>query len=84
MRSPCRTTAPNDVSPLGHLSNAELLKELAQRRLKEGKVDLGAMETFAEEAQRDSGSGDADRIKSLPPRAVNAPSVLLTADAGGG
>ncbi len=52
------TTAPDDGSPLGHLSDAELMKELARRRLSRGKIDLDAIESFAEDAQRDMRPGD--------------------------
>ena len=49
------TIPPNDGSPLGHLSDADLMKELARRRLGQGPVDVGAIERFAEDAQRDLG-----------------------------
>jgi hypothetical protein len=61
-------TAPNDGSPLGHLSSAELMKELARRRLKEGKVSLDAIESFAEDAQREMGQETLSAaIEALPP-----------------
>jgi hypothetical protein len=40
------TAAPNDGSTLGHLTDAELMKERVRRRLKQGKMDLHAIESF--------------------------------------
>lgn len=59
-RKPTSTTqAPNDGSAWGHLSDADLVKqvaqELARRRVARGDLDLDAMETFSEDAQRDFG-----------------------------
>lgn len=64
--------APNDGTPLGHLSDAELVRhfaqEVARRRAASGKVDLEAIETFTEEAQRSLGEETlAAAIAALPP-----------------
>ncbi len=48
------TKPPNDGTPLGHVSDAGLLREFARRRLAKG-FDLQAIEEFAEDAQRDMG-----------------------------
>jgi hypothetical protein len=62
------TAAPNDGNTLGHLSDAQLMKELARRRLKQGKVDLDAIESFAEDTQRDMGQETLSAaIEALPP-----------------
>jgi hypothetical protein len=62
------TSAPNDGSALGHLSDAELLQELARRRLRQGQVDLKALESFVEQAQRDLGQETlAAAMAALPP-----------------
>ncbi|MER2561065.1 MAG: hypothetical protein ABTQ32_10115, partial [Myxococcaceae bacterium] len=64
--------APNDGTPLGHLSDAELVKEfareLARRRAAAGALDLDAIESFATDAQRDMGGETlAAAIEALPP-----------------
>lgn len=45
--------APSDGSPLGHLSDSDLLAELARRRAGGGKLDLTAMELGVEQAKRE-------------------------------
>lgn len=60
--------APNDGSSLGHLSEAELIKEIARRRLARGAVDLSAAEAFAEEVQQRAGEESLHAlVESLPP-----------------
>lgn len=65
--------APNNGTPLGHLSDAELVKEfareLARRRTAGGgQLKLGAIESFTEGAQRDLGHETlAAVIEALPP-----------------
>jgi hypothetical protein len=64
--------APNDGTPLGHLSDAELVrefaKELARRRLAKGATDLNAMEAFAEDAQQEVGNETLQAtLAALPP-----------------
>ena len=64
--------APKDGTPLGHLSDADLLKELARRRVAQGKVDLSAIESLAEDVQHDAGEETlAAVIASLPPEDAN-------------
>jgi len=62
-------TAPNDGSPLGTLSDAQLLRELARRRLERGgAADLGAIEEAAGSAQREFGEETlAVALEALPP-----------------
>jgi hypothetical protein len=62
--------APKDGSPLGHLSDAELVRELVRRRVSSGKVrpELDALESMAEELQREAGQeGLSAAIDALPP-----------------
>jgi hypothetical protein len=64
--------APNDGTPLGHLSDAELVtqfaRELARRRAAAGAVDLDSIEAFATDVQRDLGGETlAAAIEALPP-----------------
>ena len=65
--------APNDGTPWGHLSEAELVKEfareLARRRAAGGgQLDLDAIESFTEDAQKDLGHETlAAVIEALPP-----------------
>ena len=68
-RSPVTSSiAPKDGTSLGHLSDADLMKELARRRLAQGKATLDEMESFAEEVQRDVGAESlAASIAALPP-----------------
>lgn len=62
------STPPHDGSPLGHLSDAELLREVARRRLARGEFDLDAIEHLAEKAQQDLGEETlAAAIAALPP-----------------
>jgi hypothetical protein len=61
------STPPNDDSPLGRLSDAELLREVARRRLARGEFDLDAIEQLAEKAQQDLGEETlAAAIAALP------------------
>jgi hypothetical protein len=61
------TEAPNDGTSLGHLSDAALVKELARRRAARGELDLDAIESFAEDTQRDMGQETlAATIEALP------------------
>src|SRR6266849_9380273 len=64
--------APADGSPLGHLSDAELVREfareLARRRAGRAGVDLEAIESFAEGAQQQLGEETlAATVAVLPP-----------------
>lgn len=60
--------APNDGTPLGQLSDAELLREVARRRLAKGTFDIDAIEELASAAQRDLGQETlAAAIAALPP-----------------
>ena len=62
------TPAPNDGTPLGHLSEAELLREVARRRATRGGFDLDAIEVSSEQFQRDLGQETLDAaIAALPP-----------------
>ena len=47
------STPPNDGTPLGGLSDADLLREVARRRLTRGSFDIDAIEELAGAAQRD-------------------------------
>ena len=49
------TAAPNDGTPFGHMSDADLLREMARRRLGKGGVDLAEIEELAELVQRHVG-----------------------------
>lgn len=67
-KKPQPKPAPNDGSPLGHLSEADLIRELARRRAVRGTADLNAIESFAEDAQRALGEETlAAAIEALPP-----------------
>ena len=68
-RSPVsNSTPPNDGSLLGGLSDADLLREVARRRLARGELDLDTIEDLATAAQRDVGEETlAAAIESLPP-----------------
>ena len=62
------TTPPNDGTPLGGLSDADLLREVARRRLAKGTFDIDAIEELATAAQRDLGEETlAAAIAALPP-----------------
>lgn len=62
------STPPNDGTPLGGLSDADLLREVARRRLAKGKFDIDAIEELASAAQRDLGEETlAAAIAALPP-----------------
>lgn len=71
-RAVSSTEAPNDGTKWGHLSDAELLKEvskeLVRRRAARGGLDLAAIESFSEGTQRDMGQETlAASISALPP-----------------
>lgn len=62
--------APRDGSALGHLSDAELMRELVRRRVSSGEVrpELDALESMAEDLQREAGQeGLSAAIEALPP-----------------
>jgi hypothetical protein len=62
------TTAPRDGTPLGHLSDAELVEELARRRVSRGKQDLDAIEAFVEGVRWEMGEETlAATMAALPP-----------------
>ena len=67
------TTAPKDGTPLGDLSDAELVEELARRRVARGKMDLDAIESFIEGAQSQIGEDAlAATVAGLPPEGSEA------------
>jgi hypothetical protein len=67
-RKRANRTAPHDGTRLGHLSEAELLAELARRRMPAGRVDLEAMEDAALDVAFDTGEEVlASTIEGLPP-----------------
>lgn len=67
-RAVSNSKPPNDGTPLGHMSDGDLLREVARRRLAKGDFDLGAIEELAEVAQRDMGEETlAASIAALPP-----------------
>src|SRR4051812_41285366 len=66
------SVAPNDGTKWGHLSDADLLKEmgreLARRRAGRGELNLDAIETFIEVDQRDVAQEElAAVVEGLPP-----------------
>jgi hypothetical protein len=62
------TKPPNDGTPLGHLSDSDLLAELARRRMAAGKLDLDSMEELVEHDKRDFGMERfAALVANLPP-----------------
>lgn len=62
------STPPNDGTPLGSLSDADLLREVARRRLAKGNFDIDAIEELAGAAQRDLGEETlAAAMAALPP-----------------
>jgi hypothetical protein len=67
-RAEPRSTAPNDGTPLGGLSDKQLLQELTRRRLAKGPVSLDSIEQAAESAQREFGEETvATAMTALPP-----------------
>lgn len=77
LRKRASTTPPRDGTALGHLSDAELIREfareLARRRAASGKLDLEAIESFAEGTQRDVGEEALSAtIAALPPEGAAA------------
>lgn len=68
-RKPPSDTAPNDGTPLGGLSDAALVRELARRRLaRAGAGDLDAIEAAAGSAQLEFGEETlAVAVAALPP-----------------
>ena len=62
------TTPPNDGTPLGGRSDADLLREVSRRRLAKGTFDIDAIAELASAAQRDMGEETlAAAIAALPP-----------------
>lgn len=79
------TTAPKDGTPLGELSDAELIKELARRRLAKGGGTLDEMESFAEETPARGGTGNPrvdDRSVATGGRHAQAVSEVRQVRAG--
>jgi hypothetical protein len=67
-RAVASAAAPNDGTPLGHLSDADLVKELARRQVSQGNLDLTAIESFAEGAQQQMGAETLEAaVAALPP-----------------
>lgn len=68
-RKRASTTAPRDGTRLGHLSDAELVEELARRRVaRGGDLDLDAIESFVEGTQSQIGEDTlAATVAALPP-----------------
>lgn len=67
-----RAPAPNDGTPLGHLSDEELMRqfasELARRRLARGQLELDSIESFATDVKEDLGAETlAATMAALPP-----------------
>jgi len=52
--------APNDGTPLGHLTETELFREIARRRAAKEAFDLDAIEVSSEESQRELGQETLD------------------------
>ncbi len=74
---PSQAAAPNDGTPLGHLSDAELVRafarEVARRRLAGGPVDLDGIESFADGARVSVGQETlAAVVDALPPEEATA------------
>src|SRR3989338_396255 len=62
------STAPNDGTPLGHLSEQELLQELVRRRVETSGTDLTTLEEAAEAAGRQLGTDTlVATLAALPP-----------------
>ena len=75
-RAKPQSTAPNDGSPLGSLSDAELIQELARRRAATGKLDLSSMELATEETKREIGAETlAAMVAELPSRGRRSEAV---------
>jgi len=71
MKRSANTVAPNDGTKWGHLSDAELLKEmareLARRQATRGELDLDAIESLIASEQRDFGEDAlAATVDALP------------------
>src|SRR5882762_7346633 len=68
------TSAPKDGTPLGDLSDAELVEELARRRVaRRGEMDLDAIESFIEGAQSQIGEDAlAATVAALTPEGSEA------------
>src|SRR5438105_2674753 len=68
------TEAPKDGSPLGHLSEAELLKEVARRRAARGQFgNLDEIESFIAGDQRDLGQEELAAVIDVLPRESSTP-----------
>jgi hypothetical protein len=72
MKRVASTVAPNDGTKWGHLSDAELLKEMARefarRQAARGALDLNAIESLIESEQRGFGEDAlAATVEALPP-----------------
>ena len=66
--------APKDGTPLGHLSEAELLKEVARRRAARGQFSsLDEIESFIADDQRDLGQEELAAVIDVLPRESSAP-----------
>src|SRR5690242_13878253 len=66
------TKAPDDGSPMGHLSDSDLLAELARRRAG-GKHDLASMELGVEQAKREVGQASFAAMVAALPKEDGAP-----------
>src|SRR5467141_489640 len=67
------STAPKDGTPLGHLSDAELVQELARRQVARRRLDLDAIESFVEGVQSEMGEEAlAATVAALPPEGSTA------------
>ena len=67
-RKPASTTAPNDGTPLGHMSDAQLYAELGRRQLARGATSLEDIELASEASGHFAGAEiQAQTIDSLPP-----------------
>ena len=67
-RKPASSIAPDDGTPLGHLSDAELFAELARRQQAKGRRTLEDIELAAEKGGRLAGEElQAASIEALPP-----------------
>ena len=67
--------APTDGTLLGHLSDAELVQELARRQVARGSLDLDAIESFVGGVQSEMGEAAlAATVAALPPEGSTAKS----------